>query len=247
MIGVQFAVPPLAVAAELAVIQSRGYLIVAVKDNRRPLGFRDRDGELVGFEVDIARRLAEELLGDPNAVVFETVSNRERVEAVLNGQVDMAIAGLTATDVRRRIVTFSTPYYLDGTAFLTRNPNIQNFRDVARYPIAMLNGSSGVASVRSRLPGAQLVSVSSYQEAQLFLEANPEATFAADATVLSGWIQEYPGYRILTPFLSAEALAIAMPKGLQHDPLHRRVNQIVTRWYEEGWLAERATYWGLPY
>ncbi|MGL5192033.1 MAG: transporter substrate-binding domain-containing protein, partial [Chroococcales cyanobacterium] len=52
-------------AAELAEIQQRGQLIVAVKDNVRPMGFRAGNGNLQGFEIDIARRLAQELLGSP--------------------------------------------------------------------------------------------------------------------------------------------------------------------------------------
>ncbi|MEM6592000.1 MAG: transporter substrate-binding domain-containing protein, partial [Cyanobacteria bacterium P01_C01_bin.73] len=47
-----------AAAAELEQIEQRGYLIVAVKDNWRPLGFRDEAGELAGLEIDIAKALA---------------------------------------------------------------------------------------------------------------------------------------------------------------------------------------------
>lgn len=90
--GSVFTVPQVAEAAELEEIQQRGYLIVAVKDNVPPLGFRNEAGELVGLEVDLARRLAQELLGRSDAVVLQPVANQERLDAVLQGEVDMAIA-----------------------------------------------------------------------------------------------------------------------------------------------------------
>ena len=54
--------------AEWQDIEKRGNLIIGVKDNLRPLGFTDNNGNLQGFEIDIARRLAQELFGDSQAV-----------------------------------------------------------------------------------------------------------------------------------------------------------------------------------
>ena len=68
--GCSWLVPPVSVAADLETIQARGYLVVAVRDGWRPLGYRDESGNLVGLEIDIARQLADVILDDPNAVVF---------------------------------------------------------------------------------------------------------------------------------------------------------------------------------
>ncbi len=116
-----FGTSRVAVAAELSDIRDRGYLIVAIKTNHSPLGFIAENGELSGFEVDIAHRLAADLLGDERAVSFVPVSNVDRLNAVLEERVDMAIAALTITEPRRRLVNFSDPYYLDGTAFIVRS------------------------------------------------------------------------------------------------------------------------------
>ena len=75
LLGAQVTVPPIVNATELVDIESRGRLIVAVKDNWYPLGYRDGTGELRGFEIDLARRLALDLLGDETAVEFRPVSN----------------------------------------------------------------------------------------------------------------------------------------------------------------------------
>jgi polar amino acid transport system substrate-binding protein len=78
------------------------------------------------------------------------------------------------------------------------------------------------------------------------MDADGAAAFAADASVLSGWVQEYPQYRLLPTLLSAEPLCVVMPKGLQYDNMRQRVNAAITRYSTEGWLKQRAKYWGLP-
>jgi len=209
-----------AIAAELSDIRDRGYLIVAVKTNRPPLGFIDERGELSGFEVDIARQLAADLLGDEDAVRFVPVSNIDRLNAVIEDQVDMAIAVLTITEPRRRLVNFSDPYYLDGTAFIVQfsdaassdtsgtenlpqlpstsseatpaqsSADIQRLQDLRFSQIALLNRSSSVAHVRYILPAANLIGVDSYAEGQSLLANGQVDAFAGDASVLTGWQRE---------------------------------------------------------
>ncbi|GAB4376610.1 MAG: transporter substrate-binding domain-containing protein [Elainellaceae cyanobacterium] len=233
-------------AAELAEIQERGYLVVGVKDNLRPLGFRDEAGELKGLEIELAYWLAGQLLGDPEAVVLQPITNVERLPALLNDEVDLVIARLTATVSRSRLVDFSLPYYLDGTALITRRGSIQTLTDLQSQTIAVLEGSDTIAVVRSYLPTARLVGAESYEQARQLLETNQAFAFAADVSVLTGWVQEDPNYHLLPVLLSTEALAVAMPRGLQYTELRQQVNQAVQQWQTEGTLAERVLYWGLP-
>jgi polar amino acid transport system substrate-binding protein len=237
---------PFCVAADLQTIQQRGRLIVAVKDDIHPLGFRGADGQLQGLEIEVAQRLAEELLGRKDALELQPVANQHRLAAVMDGKVDLAIAHITGTPVRSRLVSLSIPYYLDGTALVVRNASVQRLTDIGKQKIAVLDGSSTIATLRYRLPEADLISVASYEAAHALLEKGDAVAFAADASVLTGWVHEFPSYRLLAPTLSAEPLCIVMPKGLQYNELQMRVNQIVARWTAEGWLRERATYWGLP-
>ena len=235
-----------AVAAEWETIKQRGYLAIAVKDNLRPLGFRDASGKLQGLEIDIAQRLAVELLGSPDAVKLMPLSNQQRLSAVLEGSVDLAIARISLTELRSRIVSFSHPYYLDGTGLVTKEASVQQLGDLEGQTVAVLNGSSTIADLRYFIPTARLIGVDSYQEALGVLESGSASAFAADASVLAGWVQEFPNYRLLPKLISGEALAVAMPKGLQYDELRQRVNQAILRWKAEGWLKERARHWGLP-
>jgi polar amino acid transport system substrate-binding protein len=233
-------------AAEMPEIQQRGYLTVAVKDNLRPLGFRDASGNLQGLEIDLAQRLALDLVGKADAVKLQPVANRDRLSVVLDKKVDFAIARVTATESRSRIVSFSVPYYLDGTVLVTKDASVKKLTDLAKQKIAVLNNSSTIAKVRFYLPNAELVGVNSYHEAREKIESNAAFAFAADATVLSGWVQQYPQYRLLPTKLSTEPLSVVMPKGLQSDELRRNVNQAIARYLEQGWLQQRSQYWGLP-
>lgn len=220
--------------------------MVAVKNNLRPLGFQGPGGQLQGLEIEIAQQLAQELLGNQNAVVLKPVLNQERLSAVLEGQVDIAIAKVTSTRSRARIVSFSIPYYQDGTAVVTKDSSLQRTTDLTNQPIAVLENADTIDVLRYRLPTANLIAVESYEAARALLESGEVTAFAADASVLTGWIQEFPEYRLLTPTLSADPLCVVLPKGVQYDELRRRINEILLRWKAQGWLQERIQYWGLP-
>ncbi|MEL4894346.1 transporter substrate-binding domain-containing protein [Crocosphaera sp. Alani8] len=236
----------LVTAASLEEIQQRGKLIVAVKDNIRPLGFRDEKNTLQGLEIDLAKQLAKDILGDPQALVLQPVSNQERLQKVMAGEVDIAIARVTINTPRRRLVSFSPYYYLDGTGIITNNATVRALDHLSQSKIAVLNRSSTISVIRAELPQAQLVGVDSYQEALTLLEAEQVVAFAGDNSVLTGWVQQYPQYYRLPIRLSGEALGVVMPKGLQYASLQSRINQTIGRWKASGWLAKRLEYWGLP-
>ncbi|WP_448597533.1 transporter substrate-binding domain-containing protein [Thermoleptolyngbya sp.] len=237
--------PPFVHGEDLDTIRRRGYLIVAVKDNLPPLGFQDASGTLQGLEIDLARQLATELLGRPEAVELRPVSNQARLAALLADEVDVVIARMTLTASRARLVDFSETYYLDGTALITRDSTIQRVAHLRHRAIAVLEHSSTIAVVRSRLPRAQLVSVRSYQDALTLMEAGQVAAFAADASVLIGWAQGNPNYQVLPERLSGEPLAIAMPRGQRYQSLRQQVNRTLVRLKETGWLGDRIRFWGL--
>ncbi|NJM19287.1 MAG: transporter substrate-binding domain-containing protein [Richelia sp. SM1_7_0] len=236
-------------AATLKEIQQRGYIIVAVKDNFPPLGFKDQSGNLQGLEIELAQRLAQDLLGNSdkldNLVRFKPVTNLQRLTAVIEGEVDIAIAKVTATASRERIVNFSVPYYFDGGIIATKDTSIQKLTDLQSSKIAVLKNSSTIAPLRYYLPKVELVGVESYLEGQSLIENNQVTAFAADITSLSNWIKQNPQYRLLPTKISTQPLSVVMPKGLQYDELRRQVSQLIGSYLEKGWLKQRAEYWGL--
>ncbi|MBF2066336.1 MAG: transporter substrate-binding domain-containing protein [Calothrix sp. C42_A2020_038] len=232
-------------AADLSEIQQRGYIQIGVKDNLRPLGFRDQSGNLQGLEIELAQRLTQDLLGTGKAKL-RPISNRERISQVLDNKVDILIARVTATPSRARLVNFSIPYYLDSTVLVTNNPSFQRLDDFRQRKIGVLTGSSTIARIKYFIPNAELVGAISYAQAQNLLESNKIDAFAADASVLTGWVQQYPQYRLLNARLSTEPLCVVIAKGLQNDKLRRQIDILIARYIETGWLPERIKYWGLP-
>lgn len=244
LLGAQLSASPIVVAAELTDIEARGRLIVAVKENWFPFGYRNATGELSGFEIEIARRLALDLLGDETAIEFRPVNNLDRINAVVDGDVDIAIASITVTAQRQRITSFSEPYYLDGTGFITTSAQVSTINDLKH--IAALADSSTLAHVRHQLPDVTLTTVLSYQEAIDALNAGQVDAFAGDVSLLTGWQQQDSRYRLLDEVISVEPVAIAIPKGTQYSSLRRAINSAIRRWDNEGWLQDLATDWGLP-
>jgi polar amino acid transport system substrate-binding protein len=233
-------------AETLKGIRQRGRMIVAVKDNTRPLGFKDREGRLQGLEIDIAQRLATEILGQADRVDFVPVSNKDRLQVLFDRRVDVTIARLGVNRARSRVVEFSKPYYVDGTGVLTNNAQVKKLANLVGQPVAVIQSSVSLYPLAAQVPGVKLVPVGSYEAAKKLLDEGKVVAFVADYSLLVGWVQEFPqGYRLLSEKLNVESLAIAMPKGLQHRELREFVAAALDHWKKEGWLQARIRYWGL--
>ncbi|MFM2305016.1 MAG: hypothetical protein RLZZ135_2428 [Cyanobacteriota bacterium] len=256
-------------AGTLTEIQQRHKVVIAVKDNLAPLGFRDRNGNLQGLEIDIARQLATELSNhehanasppvlsrskteipsrspqQPATAELIPVVNQNRLKVVIDGTVDLAIARVTITPTRSHVVDFSRYYYLDGTGIVTDRVEIVKTRDLVGKKVAVLNNSSTIATLQYMIPQAQLVGVDSYQQAQQLLATQKVIAIAADRSLLIGWAQTNPKYHLLPDKLSTEALGIVIPKGIKYQPLRDSIDRAIDRWQASGWLQQRIEYWGL--
>lgn len=227
-------------------IKKKKPLTIAIKDNLRPLGYRDQDGNLQGLEIDLAYRLASELFGDDTPINLIPVSNQERLQVVVDRQVDFAIASVTANASRRRIVDFTDPYYFDSTGIIVKKslnkPSVSNFQG----KLGVIANSRSLEQISYNLPQVTLHIVASYENALQLMETGEIDGFAGDVTVLTGWVQEKPEYELLSPRIGAYPLSIVLPKGRQYQELRDRVNQVIRKLNQEGWLKEKALFWGLP-
>ncbi len=222
-------------------IKKRGKLIIGVKDNLPPLGFRDRSGNLSGLEIDIAHELAKEL---NMPIELVSLKNRDRLSALQNNQVDLAIAQITVTTNRSRLVDFSLPYYTDSTiAIARRGITSQELR--LPLAIGVLKNSSAIAVIQSQFPKAAIIGASSYSDGLEALQSGKVKAFVGDRTSLMQWLKDHPDFAIIGQPLAVHSLAIALPRGLQHLDLRDRVFDVVEKWRKNGWLKERANYWNL--
>lgn len=231
--------------ADWETIQNRGYLRVGVKENTRPLGFRDQGGELQGLEIDLARQLAQELLGDPEAVELVPLLNQERLPALFADQVDLVIAQMGINPARQRVAEFSPYYYLDGVGVIVSRGSGLNSLSLQTGRLGVLQGSSAVPLLKRRFPQATLIGLSSYAEARMALTQRRIDAFAGDMSVLTGWAQTDSQLEKLPVQWSDSALGVAMPRGLQYASLREKVNWAITRLRASGWLRRRGAAWGL--
>ncbi len=96
-------------------------LRVAVDSPYPPFAFENENGELTGFDVDVARALCAQLKRECSIVDFDF---DEIIPAIVEGKLDIAIAGMGATEERRKLVDFTDSYFRSHSIFVEKHGNI---------------------------------------------------------------------------------------------------------------------------
>lgn len=143
-------------------IQSRGRIIAGVAFDIPGMGYRNpQTGRIGGFEADLARAIAERLLGARDRIEFLQVTDEERIPALQHDRVDMVLSQITITPDRAEQVDFSLPYLVTREALLVpKGSGIAGFDDLKGKRIAVTAGSISLRRMRASLPslpGATLV------------------------------------------------------------------------------------------
>jgi len=112
-------VPPAASDEDtLAEIKKRGVINIFVEAQYRPYEFRDQSGEIVGLDIDLARKMFDEGLGVK--CVFTDLDLTGVLGAILTRKADFVISGITMTQERAKRFDLSIPYSEAGAAVLVR-------------------------------------------------------------------------------------------------------------------------------
>jgi polar amino acid transport system substrate-binding protein len=114
---------PAAIAQEKSLLDdvlARGKLIVGTGSTNAPWHFKDESGNLVGFDIDIARMIANGLFKDPSKVEFVEQSSDARIPNVTTGKVDITCQFMTVTAERAQQVAVTIPYYREGVGLLLK-------------------------------------------------------------------------------------------------------------------------------
>lgn len=88
-------------------IKEKGTLVVGLDDNFPPMGFRDESGEIVGFDIDMAKEVAKRMGIN---IVFKPVEWDGVILSLKNKDIDVIWNGLTVTDERKKQIDFSDVY-----------------------------------------------------------------------------------------------------------------------------------------
>lgn len=134
MVTITMMSPVAAQESRLGEIVKRDKLIVATFGTAPPFCYTDEKGELVGFDIDIARLIAKSLLGDEKKVEFVVVNSEGRWPAVNSGRADIGIASTTVYPDRALRVAFTRPYIDSGVSILVR-------KDLGLKSLSELNSS----------------------------------------------------------------------------------------------------------
>lgn len=219
--------PPL--LPDLARIVERGTLVVAQVDEDVPLVFAEKDdGELTGFDIDLARALAENL-GVSLEVQRTAETFDDVVRQVAAGEADLGISFLSRTARRAKVVLFSRPYIQQTMTLLINRVKGLRFRDkcpsveelIGRTEFADLlgveNDTSYEARVRGLNPDAKLQEFDTIYEAHEALLSGDVAITLQGELAARRFLAEKPAARIRLQYCAigrvTDQIAIAVPPG----------------------------------
>jgi polar amino acid transport system substrate-binding protein len=216
-------------------------LIVATEAEFRPFEYVLPSGEIVGFDVDLARAIAEDLGVELELknVSFETIF--AELDA---GYADLVISGVTVTEERKKTVAFSQPYFYTVTALLLNKEKAGNVTDVAQLDdpsrtVAVKEGTTGVQAAERAVPKARLLSHKTENGAALDVAEGRADAFLYDLHSVEQHHAQHPDRTVLlrTP-ISVEAYAVA---GRRSDTaLLARVDKVLAAMRADGRLAALA-------
>ena len=230
-------------------IIKRDVLIVGVKTDSKPFGYISSvTNSPEGFDIDVARYIAQDILGSERKIKFVSVTPNTKIEALTSGEVDLIIATMSITPQRALLIDFSLPYYIAGqSALVKEDSNIHTFSDLKDKTTIVVLGSTAERNIRRIIPMAKIIGYKNYEEAfNAFLNGEADA-ISTDDTILSGFLLDHKGYRMLKNKITKEAYAVGIRKSDDDndDKLKRNVNVIITRMQKDGTLKDLKNKWHL--
>ncbi|MGK9416144.1 transporter substrate-binding domain-containing protein [Pseudomonas cedrina] len=219
-------------------IKARDKLIVGVFTDKPPFGFVNEAGRYVGFDTDIGRQFAKDLLGDENKVEFVAVEPASRIPFLQSDKVDLILANMTVTPERKEAVDFTNPNLKVAVqALVPKGSAVKNLNDLATRTTIVTTGTTADIWLTKNHPDWKLLKFEKNSESLQALSAGRGDAYAQDNLVLFSWAKQNPGYRVLEEKLGDEApIAPAVKKG--NIELRDWVNAELAKLGEEKFLLK---------
>jgi polar amino acid transport system substrate-binding protein len=218
-------------------IVRNGRLVVGVSQNGYLFGYRDSSsGQLVGFEIDIARELARALFGDPTKIQFRAISAADRIPMIQSGEIDMVVRSMTMTCDRWRDVSFSSEYFTSGQRILVpASSTVQSLADLGGKKVCAAQGSTAIPVLAAA--GSHPVPVATVDaiDCLVMMEQGQVDAISTDDTILAGLHAQDPDTRLVGPRLTDEPYGVAISKN--SPDLVRFVNQVLDKMRADGTWA----------
>ena len=210
-----------------------------------PWAMKDKTGKLVGFEIDVARRVAEDM---GVKVQFVPTKWAGIIPALLTGKFDVIIGGMGILPKRNLKVNFSIPYDETGMSIVANKKLAEGFKVLKDFNrkgvvVAVRLGATPVAAAKKYMPNAELRQFDDESQAiQEVLNGRAHA-MVASAPLPAFLALKYPD-RLFLPLketFTREPIGFAVRKS-DFDTLNF-FNNWITVVKAEGWLKERKHYW----
>lgn len=243
-IAIGFGVACANAADGLKIIKDRGELIVGVKADYQPFGYRDASGSLVGVEPDMAKMLAQKLNVKLKLV---PVTAANRFELLQSGAIDVAMATICDLPNRRMLAGMIEPHYhAAATNVLTkRNSGLNTWQDVKDAKICGMKGSH-----YNDLPikyGASILEFSDIPAALAALKQGECAGFAyEDGYIQSRFMSEPEVWKDYAMPFSPEdeqLWSVAVRVDDLDGPLGKAISEDLMEWHAEGVLIQNESKW----
>ncbi len=197
-------------------ILKRGELRVGLEAGYVPFEMRDRKGNIIGFDVDLARLMARYM-----GVKLTLVNTQWDgiIPALLTDKFDLLMSGMTVTPERNLQVNFADPYVVIGQTVIIRKGLIGKITkydqlDDAQYTIATKLGTTGDIAGRKYFTKAKIKAFETEAEATLEVRNGRADAFVYDLPYNAVFYARYPNdVGILRETFTQEPIGWAVRKG----------------------------------
>lgn len=222
----------------MADILERGELRVGVDVGTPQFSSIDpQTGEPEGFDVDIAKEVARELLGNADAVDLVGMTTNERIEALRDGRVDMVVHNFTITCEREQEIDFSTEYFRAHQVILVPGDNdrARSLEDLAGQRVCATQGSTAIDHIEAMPTRDRPLPVEVRERADclMLLQQGQVDALATDDAILAGIAAQDPSLVLGNEVFSEEPYGIGLPAG--QPEWVRYVNAVLEEIREDRW------------
>ena len=221
-------------ADAVANIKARGRLIVGLDIGSNLFSFRDPiTGEITGFDVDIAGEVARDIFGTPSQVEYRILSSADRISALQNNQVDIVVKTMSITCERKKLVNFSTVYFVANQRILApRDSTITQASDLSGKRVCAVKGTTSLQRIQEISPSPIVIQVVTWADCLVALQQRQVDAVSTDDSILAGLVAQDPYLHIVGPSMNVEPYGIGI--NLANTGLVRFVNGTLERIRRDG-------------
>ena len=220
----------------MAALKERGKIVVGTKFDQPLFGLKNpTTGDIEGFDVEIAKLIAERIDPDLEVEFIEAVS-RNREPFIQEGKVDIVVATYTINDTRKQVVDFAGPYYIAGQDIMVRSDDttIKGVEDLNGKKVCSVQGSTSIVNVQQRAPQADLsITFDTYSKCADALADGRVEAVTTDNIILLGLIKDRgEEFKLVGNTFTEEPYGIGLKKG--DDEFRDFINDVLEEIYESG-------------